>query len=271
MSNKKESIQSGEGDGGLVEDQTPDRSQDFKITNVPTEKSKTPQRKCSKMGVLPKYPFSMVISGRSGSGKTVALLNILTKKSMFKDYFHYTAVFSPTAGQYDDTYNILKLPKENFIKDFNGETLENIIEGRKKLIDKHGITWVDKNSRVLLILDDIIASRQFLTSPEALTMFSLLRHYRVAIIVLIQSYNKVPRPLRIQANATIIFPSQRNEVEIIKDELCPTCLDKKQFQKVIEYATSEKHSFLYINNHCDKDKKIRKNLDDIIDLNKFSS
>ena len=46
-----------------------------------------------------------------------------------------------------------------------------------------------------MILDDIIADRSFLMSSEALKMFSLLRHYHVSIITLIQSYNKIPRAL----------------------------------------------------------------------------
>lgn len=241
----------------------------YKVESIPTDKSKVPLRKCMIDGILPKFPFSMMISGRSGSGKTNVLLNILTKDNMFNKYFHYTVVYSPTAGKYDDLYKILKLPEENFKNDFSAEDLNNLIESRKQLIDKKGIEWVVKNSRVLIILDDVIANRDFLNSPEALKMFALLRHYQVAIIVLMQSYNKLPRALRINANATIVFPSTQSEVEVLLDEITPSGLTKKQFTKVIEYCTDGRYDFLYINNHAEPDKRIRKNFDEVIDIKKY--
>ena len=241
----------------------------YKVESIPTDKSKVPLRKCMIDGILPKFPFSMMISGRSGSGKTNVLLNILTKDNMYDKYFHYTVVYSPTAGKYDDMYKILKLPEENFKNDFSAEDLNNLIESRKNLIAKKGIEWVVKNSRVLIILDDVIANRDFLNSPEALKMFALLRHYQVAIIVLMQSYNKLPRALRINSNATIVFPSTQSEVEVLLDEITPSGLSKKQFLKVIEYCTDGRYDFLYINNHAEPDKRIRKNFDEVIDIKKY--
>ena len=241
----------------------------YKVESIPTDKNKVPLRKCMIDGILPRFPFSMMISGRSGSGKTNVLLNLLTKDNMYNKYFHYTVVYSPTASRYDDMYKILKLPEENFKNDFSPEDLNNLIESRKTLIDKKGIEWVVKNSRVLIILDDVIANRDFLNSPEALKMFSLLRHYQVAIIVLMQSYNKLPRALRINSNATIVFPSTQSEVEVLLDEITPSGLSKKQFTKVIEYCTDGRYDFLYINNHAEPDKRIRKNFDEIIDIKKY--
>ena len=244
-------------------------SDKYAIKAIPTEKSKIPLKQCQKEGVIPKAPFSLMISGRSGSGKTNILINILTNPHLLKDYFHYTVVFSPTAGKYDDSYKQLNLPSESFKTDFSADDLNTLIENRKALIDKKGIEWVVKNSRVLLILDDIIANRDFLNSPEALKMFALLRHYQCSIIVLMQSYTKLPSALRINANATIIFPSTQSEIEVLVDELTPAGITKREFQKVIEYATEGKHDFLYINNHAERGQQIRKNLDQIIDINLF--
>jgi len=243
----------------------------FKIEPLPTDKSKIPQIKASDDQILPKYPFSMIISGRSGGGKTNLMINLLTKENMFKNFFHTILVFSPTAGVYDDTYKNLKIPKENFIPDFSAETLEHIIELRKKQITKHGIEWTAKNSRMLIILDDVIANRDFLQSEACVKMFALLRHYLVSIILLIQKYNACNRTCRLNTNAVMVFPSTHNEVESIKDEITPASLTKKEFHKVIEYCTQGRYDFLYINNHADPNKRIRKNLDEIIDLQKFKS
>ena len=131
----------------------------FKIDVLDTAKSGIPQRNCAKQEIMPKFPFSMMISGRSGSGKTNAMLNILTRRELYGNYFHTILIFSPTAGSYDDTYKALKIPEENFIREFTGDLLEDIISARKKLIDEIGIEGVARKNRVCLILDDVIAER----------------------------------------------------------------------------------------------------------------
>ena len=242
---------------------------DFKIQVIETEKSNIPLRACMKTGILPKFPSSVCLSGRSGSGKTNLLLNMLTRQDMLKDYYHYILVFSPTAGKYDDTYRALKIPEENFIEEFDSEVFERLIDSRKKLIEEKGIKWVAKNSRVCIILDDVIANRDFLQSSTALKLFSLLRHYLCSIYIMIQSYTKLPRALRLNCNATYIFPASQSEIEVLKDEVTPAGLTKKQFEKVIEHATKEPYNFLSINNHAKQGQRIRKNLNEIIDLEKF--
>jgi len=243
----------------------------YKIHKIETKKAGIPQRAVQKSGILPKFPFSWMLSGRSGSGKSNLLINILTRKELLGGYFQYIIVFSPTAGKYDDLYDSLKLPPENFKAEFGPEQLEEIIDARKALIDKKGIAWVAKNARVLIIMDDVISNRKFLESPVALTMFALLRHYLCSIMVLMQSYTKLPRALRLNCNAVSVFPSSQSEIEVLIQEITPAGINKRRFEHVIDYATAEKYNFLYINYHADKDKQIRKNLDEIINLDEYKN
>ena len=242
---------------------------DLKIDAVNTAKSKIPQRKVAKDGILPKFPFSLMLSGSSGSGKTNLLIKILTKKALYSNYFHYIMVYSPTAGKYDDSYKELNLPPENFIENFSPESLEQLIASRKQLIDDKGIEWVAKNSRVLVILDDVIANRAFLESQTALTLFALLRHYLCSVVVMMQSYTKLPRALRVNCNAVAVFPSTQSEVEVLLNEITPSGIKKRDFEKVIEYATNDPYSFLWINRHAKRGEQIRKNLDEVINLDDF--
>lgn len=247
----------------------------YEIRPIDTSKKNTPQRKCAKDGVLPKFPFSMVICGSSGAGKTCTLINILTREEMYGKYFHTILIFSPTAGgdnSLDDTYKALgAIPDENFIKDFDPEFFETLLDARKKLIKEKGTEWVSKNSRVLLILDDVVAEQSFLKSPNALRLFTLLRHYQCAVIILTQSYTKVPRALRLNAMHTILFPSTRSECQIMQDEICPPNITKKDFQHVIDYCCGEQYSFLSYNRHAKPGERIRKNFTEVIDLEKFKS
>lgn len=243
---------------------------DFTIEPIKTAKHNIPQRKCQKQGILPKFPFSIGLIGRSGAGKTCCLLNILTRETMLKNYFNYILVYSPTCD-IDDSFKSLKIPKENFVKKFDEDALENILLARKRLIKKRGIKWVAEHSRVLIILDDIICESKFMRSPSTLKMFVLLRHYLCSVIICSQSLTKIPRAIRLNCNALIIFPSTQSEVEVMKDELRPVSLTRSEFQKLVEYATEDQFSFLYFNEHAGKGKKIRKNLDEIIDIAQFKS
>ena len=202
---------------------------DYEIKVMETEKSKIPQRAVMKDGTLPKFPFSFLISGASGSGKTNLLLNLLTRKEFYQNYFHYIMVFSPTASAGDDMHDVLGLPEENIKNDFTQEDLDHIIEVRKNLIKDKGIEYVAKNSRMLIILDDVIASTSFLMSSSALKMFALLRHYLCSVIVLTQSYNKIPRALRLNCNAIAVFPASQSEVEVLINEITPSGIKKKRF------------------------------------------
>lgn len=242
----------------------------YSIDVIETAKSKTPQRQAAKDQVMPRFPFSMMITGSSGSGKTNLMINIMTRPELYGKYFHRIAIFSPTAGSADDMYKKLgPIPKENFIATMTPDHLESIIDHRKKLIEEKGIEWVAKNDRMVLILDDVVAERNFLESPEALKMFALLRHYLCSVIVMVQSYNKLPRALRLNANAIMVFPSLQSEIAVLKDEITPPGISKKDFEKVIEYATDGRYDFLYINRHADPGKRVRKNLDEIINLDKY--
>lgn len=243
---------------------------DLNIEKIETAKNNIPQKARMKDGTILPFPFSLIMSGRSGSGKTNVLINLTTKDSFYGRYFHYILVFSPTAD-IDDLYKELKLPKENLKTKFDPSDLERIIEIRKKQIEKDGIDAVAKGSRLLIIFDDTIANQDFLKSKEALQMFTLLRHYLCSIIILTQKYNKIPPAQRDNANGIIIFPSNAHEVALIKDELCPPFLTKKEFAKVVDYATDEQYSFLFINNKADNEHRYRKNFNEIIDLEKFKN
>jgi len=243
---------------------------DMKIEKIETAKNNIPLRANMKDGTLLPFPFSLIFSGRSGSGKTNLLINLLTNPKMYGKYFHYMMVFSPTA-KIDDLYKSLKIPDENLKTTFEPADLEHIIKMRMEQVKKKGIDKVAQGSRLLIIFDDTIANQNFLKSKEALEMFTLLRHYLVSVIILTQKYNKIPPAQRDNASGLFIFPSNRNEVELMKDELCPPFLDKKTFEKVVDYATNEKYSFLFINNKADNEQRYRKNLTEVINLNKFRS
>ena len=90
------------------------------------------------------------------------------------------------------------------------------------------------------------------------------RHYLVSSIINTQSYTKIPRAIRLQANALILFPSSNNEVKLLVDDVTPPHCEKRQFMKLVEYATSGKHSFLFINNFEPVETRFRKGFEEYL-------
>lgn len=241
----------------------------YDIVPLATNKNNIPQKKASKDNILCRYPCSIICSGRSNSGKTQLILNILTRPELMGEYYHKIIVFSPTANTLDDTYESLNLPSENFIKEFNVSILKTILENRKEQITKDGIDKVAKTDRVMLLFDDCVTEKKFLQSKENLQLFTLLRHYLCSVAILSQSYKLIPRTIRLNANFTCIFPSTESEIQVILEEVTPSNIKKSEFREVIQYCTEGRYDFLCINNHAPPNERIRKNLHEIIDLSKY--
>lgn len=69
----------------------------------------------------------------------------------------------------------------------------------------------------------------------------------------------------------MVFPALQSEIDVLKDEVTPPGITKKDFERVIEYATDGRYDFLYINRVAEPGKRVRKNLDEVIDLAKFGA
>jgi hypothetical protein len=82
---------------------------------------------------------------------------------------------------------------------------------------------------------------------------------------------KVPRSLRLNAMGTYVFPSTQSEVERLLDEVCPAEIKKRDFEQVISHCTNEQYSFMAINRHAPPGERIRKNLSEVVDLDKFKT
>lgn len=219
-----------------------------------------------KKHILP-GPGLFIISGTTGSGKTVMICNLLGKKSMLKGYWKpkntYIFCLSPCPMLED----CLKVPKNNIINEDKPELLEEIIVKQKKAIEANGF----KNTeRKLIIIDDCAQSRTFLKSRALTTLAFAATHYRVSVWITSQSYTQIPRRVRINCHYMAIFHGARkSEIERFMEEYESPYLSKKEMNQLIKGATSEQFSFLFANNNVpDKAEQFRRNFDKILKLKK---
>ena len=230
---------------------------DLQVQPLATKKTDLPQSKYMENGIINKFPSMLLNVGRSGSGKSTVVNYMMTTPNFLKGFFNKVYLFSPTA-ELDDLAKHLKLKKEFLITAPTEDKLEKILNEQETLIKRIGIEETGRKNKVLIIFDDIISNPQFLKSDVMIRLATMGRHFLISSIINTQSYTKVPRAIRLQANALILFPSSNNEVRLLVEDACPPHCEKKTFLKLIEYATSGKHDFLFINNFCPVETRFRK-------------
>lgn len=225
-----------------------------------------PQGAGTLSGKLPDQPCAMSFVGLSKSGKSTLVKTILTDPNLLEDYFHTIVMMSPTAHSDSTITEALDLPKENIYHNFEPDDIREIIEARQKEIKKKGYNKVARTNRMLLILDDCIAHRQFLKSKEILDLTATVRHQLVSVWFLTQSLNMINRPCRINLRGIAFFESNANETEVLLTECRAPTLSKKQMSQLIHYATEEPYSFLFINRDAPYRQRYRKKFEEILEL-----
>lgn len=242
----------------------------LEITPLKTDKSKIKTTANMDSGVIPKHPCSVLLCGKSGSGKTNLLASLLMKPQFYKGFFDLTFLFSETAHfGGDDLYEKhLEIPEDHMFKpDKDGiAQLDHIVKTQKKIIKDKGIS---KAPRILIIFDDLAHSRKFLDSNQYLLLHIANRHLNISSFSLMQSYVKMPRSCRCQVSAVFFFHGGTNtEKDRLSEEHTPSNHDDKEFLQIINHATADKYNFLYVNKQMDMKQRYRKNLGTILELKK---
>lgn len=248
------------------DDNKKDKNNWLKIIVPPTNKHKVKTTKAMDEHIIAKHPFRAVMSGSSGSGKSCLLLNLLSNKRMYANYFDIIFILSPTADQLDDSYDLIKKQKKTkliVINDLNEDIVEQILETNRQIILERK---VHKAPRLLLCYDDIIAQKDFMKSKGFLHSFVAGRHYNASIIVCTQKYNALPRTVRLQCNWVCYFLGSLTEDQVLAENFTPPGYTKKEFLAMIAHATSEPYQFLSINCQADRKDRYRIGLEHIMRL-----
>jgi hypothetical protein len=213
-----------------------------------------------------KHPFSLAAFGMTGSGKTVAILNILTNPEMYGGYFDEVYLFSVT-GNSDDSFDVLNLPKKNIITSEMIPKLKRLLDKQKKAVESKGI---DKAKKVCIIFEDITSNKKLMASSDFLKSFVQQRHLNMSVFACAHKYHALVRTARLNANHLIIFPCAASEIHRIVEEHNPPSLSKNEFVNLINYAFTptdvKTHPFLHINLKVPTKTRFRKSLDEILEL-----
>ncbi len=215
----------------------------YEIQIKNTNKDNLSQPESVDNDIFPSMPCGILIIGRSGAGKSQAMVNIVTNPNLLGNYFN--EIYLLTDAKPDkELIKDLNLEKENIITDFDEEKVKSIMDKQEKIIQEETFK---KSPKVLLVFDDILSNQKFLKSKTLTRLATANRHFNISYIFCSQYYKKLPAVVRVNARYYMIFPSSMSECEKIAEELCPPQMSKKQFIKYLQHATSKKYSFLSIN------------------------
>ena len=244
--------------------------------------------------------MTFMISGKTGSGKSTALIRML-KAYCDAGVFQKLILISPTAA-YDAKYKMLPLTEIH--EDYSDSLLNEIMEEQKADIDEFKqneedtkiynkfmrnrkmtkkellrlytmlnpmteefekpVQTYDKLPFTAIILDDLGGTPAFKNGNNFLnSIVCKSRHYLTNFFVCVQHPYQCPRALRSQCSHVMLFATKDKKLlEELAKENC-SHLTPEEFVKLFQHATKVQHDFML----CDfKKDEVRRNFGEILKI-----
>ena len=246
-------------------------SESAKVTPLPHAER---HYKGSRFKAMPKVPFRMMLTGRSGSGKTVTISSMVLDH--YRGCFESIYIFSSTAdldptfkaiatyaqeelgqGKTDDPASV-----EFVYTTFNEPTILEIMERTKLSIEKQTRDKKRILKGSLLIIDDMSHTKELRNHGGSVLgrCFTTARHHGLSIIASTHSANSLGALARRQIDTLCCYSiSNRLEMQSLSDQYSRLASkDPRVFDQIYKYAAgpgSPPFSFLTIHvNSRDKDR-----------------
>ena len=244
--------------------------------------------------------MTWMISGKTGSGKSTALIRML-KAYCDSGVFQKVVLISPTSA-FDAKYKLLPLSAVH--EDYSDDLMSDIMEEQKEDLEEYEqneedirlyekfmkkkrmtkkellrlytmlnplteefdkpVQTFDKLPYMAVILDDLGGTPAFRNGNNFLnSIVCKSRHYKSNFFVCVQHPYQCPRALRSQCSHTMLFSTKDKKLlEELARENC-SHLTPEEFVELFQHATKEPHDFML----CDfKSNEVRKNFDEVIQI-----
>lgn len=163
-----------------------------------------------------------------------------------------------------------KIPKEDFFSNMSQlderlQAQQETIEKLQKLGKGAGSKYIA--DRLLIILDDQAGQYKGTNFNNPIVNYVIKhRHYSSSCIIVTQAYKAIPKTIRTNCNAVILFEIPNlNELKSIYEEN-PEGLNEKDWMRVYRHCTEKPFSFMYMNSKFPRGKRIYCNFDTMIQL-----
>lgn len=193
-----------------------------------------------------KIPARILLVGASGSGKTTLVLELLKR---MKNTFSYIILCVRSIDEPLYKFFISKLEPEQFEVHENGDVPD---------LDK----FKNMKEQILCIFDDLVLSDQKKIQDYFMKGRKVAKG--ITMCYLSQSYYKIPKFIRLQANYLMLkkLASSKDLNMILKEN--SLSVSKEELNQMYDYATSEKSSFLMVDLEADESQRFRKNFLEVL-------
>ena len=195
----------------------------------------------------------MAIIGSAGSGKTSMMVNLLTSTQAYKKAYHSVHIVMPSHSVASLKKNVFK-NHPRMHDELTWSVLDGILESVKE--------DAEEKYNSLLILDDVTASLKDKSLQQLLkkTIYNR-RHYRLSIMILVQSYNAMPLSIRKTLSHFLSYkPRNKKEFTAIFEELI--FLDREQGEALTRFVFDKPYQFIFADVNTNQ---LYKNFDRIIE------
>ena len=237
---------------------------------IKPHKMKEYEFKQSKYDVAPRIPFSQIVVGPSGSGKSILLQNMVldiyrncfSRIYIFSSSIHVDSVWHPVKEYIEKHLRVDTKKEKTYFDDFHKEDLEEILELQYK-ISKY---QKDNNFKTLfaslVIVDDFVDQVSFSKHNSLLnSLYIKARHYGVNVVSSSQKFNALSTIIRVNSRQLFFFKMRNyKELQTMIEELSVLLIKKNLLKndknisnakntllEIYDDATEERFSFLFVN------------------------
>ena len=220
-------------------------------------KTKEFESKQSQYQHADKLPMRAIVLGPSGSGKTILLQNMIL--DVYRGAFARIYIFSPSIDvdyswapvkDYIDKVMKVRETKEEpiYFDHYDPQALEQIVSLQHKVAEYMKKQDNRKVYQILIIIDDFADDPRFTRQDKILhSLYTRGRHNFISTITSTQVFTMLSPIIRKNATALYVYRLRNyKDLESLLEELS-ALYDKKTLMQLYETATSEPHSFWYIN------------------------
>ena len=222
----------------------------MEISNLKIKDS-TPKFRNKNM-LAPQWCFRIIFVGKSGSGKTMTMLNLLYRYLDFDTLTVYARHLDNP--QYQDLRDKIEKAEED--QDEESRTFFS-----STLKDYLPVESYNPENQNLVIFDDFASLSERELQPVC-DMWIRGRHRSISSMFLTQSYKKLPKTARLQATMIVLFKglNEADKKSVWADHV--SSMPYKEFDELYHVCTDPKFGFMVIDLE-NPDFHIRRGFDEI--------